>query len=566
MTDEPERIDPDSTDPAAERRAAFEELFPGILADGVLDATRLGELLDVPVTAPPDGRERFGLMWAGKQDAIRSLLTQSRGTLIPDLNRSTNFDESCNLLIEGDNLEVLKLLQRGYNDRVKLIYIDPPYNTGNDFIYDDDFEDPLGHYLEFSGQLDAEGNRIAADTEVTGRFHSRWLSMMYPRLHLARNLLAQDGGIFVSIDFNELHNLRAMMNEVFGEENFQREIVWRIGWLSGYKTMANNFIRNHDTLVFYGRDSSKLDFKKRYIDNVDFKPLVKDSANLADKLEELGLDRGTHDELLRFINHENRPDRYPLEDTWNSNEYDDLNSIAIVSFSGEKISKVLDLDEEYKGQKSVKMLQRVIEAVTSEDDIILDFFAGSGSTAEAVMAQNASDGGQRRCISVNIPEPIPEDSPTYTAGYHSVFDIGLARITKVMEKHEGAQRRGLKVFRLSESCLERPDREEGKLDLRENTIRSDADLDAIAAEVFLKEGVLLQAKWERLNACDAPVIVSDGVAVVLSFEIDDEIVESALELGARVVVFLEDGFAGLDSVKANAFTNARNREITVKTF
>ena len=562
-----ERVDPETPDLAADNREALKKLFPDVLADGVLDATHLGELLDMPVTAPADGPERFGLMWAGKQDAIRSLLAQGRGTLVPDLGCSTHFDEAQNLLIEGDNLEVLKLLQKGYNDQVKLIYIDPPYNTGSDFIYDDDFEDPLSTYLKYTGQLDSEGNRTSASAETMGRFHSRWLSMMYPRLHLARNLLTQDGGIFVSIDFNELHNLRSIMNEVFGEENFQREIVWRIGWLSGYKTKANNFIRNHDTLVFYARDSSLLDFNKKYIDNADFKPLVKDTPALSAKLEELGLPRERHEDLLQFINYRNRPDRYPIEDTWNSNEYDDLNSIAIVSFSGEKISKILDLDEEYKGQKSIKMLQRVIESLTSGDDIVLDFFAGSGSTAHAVMAQNAADGGHRRCISVNIAEPVPEDSSAHAAGYKSVFDLGLARINKVMERFEGTHECGLKVFRLSESNFLQPDTGEGTLPLLESTLQSDieAGKDAVAAEVLLREGVPIGTAWQRMEAAGSPVISAAGVAVVLSLNITNELVEAALALGARVVVFLEDGFAEADEVKANAVASARDHEIALKT-
>ncbi|MCB1677023.1 MAG: site-specific DNA-methyltransferase, partial [Halioglobus sp.] len=179
MSNEPERVDLESPDIAAEKRAAFEELFPGVLSDGVLDSTRLGELLDTPVTAPADGMERFGLMWAGKQDAVRSLLTPGRGTLEPELDKSIDFDDAENVFIEGDNLEVLKLLQKAYNDRVKLIYIDPPYNTGgNDFIYPDNFSDTLRAYLEFTGQVDAEGNRTSATVDVLGRRHSRWLSMM----------------------------------------------------------------------------------------------------------------------------------------------------------------------------------------------------------------------------------------------------------------------------------------------------------------------------------------------------------------------------------------------------
>ena len=565
MSDKPEKVDLSSPDLAAEKRAAFEDLFPGVVADGVLDVGRLSKMLDIEPSVVPDGSERFGLMWSGKNEAVRSLLTPSSATLVPDFDNSVEFDDAENVFIEGDNLEVLKLLQKSYNDKVKLIYIDPPYNTTNDFIYDDDFTDGLRGYLEYTGQLDEEGNRTSALSETGGRRHSRWLSMMYPRLVLARNLLAQDGAIFVSIDFNEVASLRLLMNEVFGEENFQREIIWRIGWLSGYKTMANNFIRNHDTMLFYSRDPEKVGFIKRYLENESFKPVVKHEPKLTAKLTELGLDRTAQKELLNFVNHENRPERYPIEDTWNSNEYDDLNSIAIVSFSGEKISKLLNVDEEYKGQKSVKMLGRVIESMTADDDIIMDFFAGSGSTAHSVMDRNRADGGRRRCISINLQEPLAEDSAAYSAGYGTVCDLAIARIKKVMGMIEGAEASGLRVYSLDKSNF--ITRESvGELDLSQSTLASkDPDWNHIAAEVLLKEGVSLGATWERQAAGGDDVIVADGVAVVTSLDITDEVVGEALELKPRVIVFLEDGFAGNDAVKANAFTNAKNLGITMKT-
>ena len=185
MTDEPDKVDLETPDLAADYRAALAALFPGVLADGVLDATKLGELLDTPVAQVPDGREGYGIQWAGKAEAVRSLLTPSRGTLVPDMEHSVDFDNAENLFIEGDNLEILKILQKGYNDQIKLIYIDPPYNTGNDFVYKDDFSDGLRGYLEYTGQLDDAGNRLSTDVDAGGRRHSRWLSMMYPRLVLA---------------------------------------------------------------------------------------------------------------------------------------------------------------------------------------------------------------------------------------------------------------------------------------------------------------------------------------------------------------------------------------------
>lgn len=228
-----------------------------------------------------------------------------------------------NLIIKGNNLLVLHSLKRLYGGRVKLIYIDPPFNTGNDsFGYNDTFR------------------------------HSTWLTFMKNRLEVAKQLLSDDGAIYVHLDYHEVHYAKVLMDEIFGEDNFQREIIWRIGWLSGYKTKDNNWIRNHDTILYYIKNKACVDFKKNYIPKEEFKDFA------SKKVE-----------------------RYPIEDVWNGNEYDDLNSIAIVSFSGETVSKMLGNGYEVKGQKSEKLIERIIKAHTDEGDIVLDIFGGSGTTA-----------------------------------------------------------------------------------------------------------------------------------------------------------------------------------------
>ena len=322
------------------------QLFPNCLSetsDGktIIDFDKLK--IELGDSTSSEIKEKYELTWPGKKQTILDTNKQSTNTLRPLIDKSIDFENTKNIYIEGDNLEVLKTLQESYLNKVKCIFIDPPYNTGTDFIYDDNFAKSSTDELIASGQIDEEGNKLVSNTDSNGRFHSDWLSMMYSRLKLARNLLTEDGAIFVSIDYNEMANLKKIMDEIFGEKNFQREIVWRIGWLSGYKTMAPNFIRNHDTILFYSKNSDKLDFHKYYIENKDFKPLLKKDSSVTAKLKELGLNNEQQNELLEFINHTNRPERYPLEDTWNCNEYDDLNSIAIVSFSGEKISKMLDI-------------------------------------------------------------------------------------------------------------------------------------------------------------------------------------------------------------------------------
>ncbi len=232
-----------------------------------------------------------------------------------------------NLVIKGNNLLSIASLLKIYEGKIKLIYIDPPYNTGSDsFSYNDSF------------------NR------------STWLTFMKNRLMIAKKLLAPEGAIYVQLDYHQVHYAKILMDELFGEENFQREIIWRIGWLSGYKTKDKNWIRNHDTILFYSKDNTRLQFIKNYIPREEFKSIATGNA-----------------------------ERYPIEDVWNGNEYDDLNSIAIVSFSGETVSKMLNPDDEVKGQKSEKLIERIIKAHTTEGDIVLDFFGGTGTTAAVAM-------------------------------------------------------------------------------------------------------------------------------------------------------------------------------------
>lgn len=235
----------------------------------------------------------------------------------------TEFKDTDNLIIKGNNLLAISSLLKRYEGKINLIYIDPPYNTGTDsFGYNDNFK------------------------------RSTWLTFMKNRLDIAQKLLSPEGAIYVQLDYHQVHYAKVLMDEIFGENNFQREIIWRIGWLSGYKTADNNWIRNHDTILFYSKDYKRLKFIKNYIPKSEFKEIA--NTNI---------------------------ERYPIEDVWNANEYDDLNSIAIVSFSGETVSKMLTPQDEVKGQKSEKLIERIIKAHTNEGDIVLDFFGGTGTTA-----------------------------------------------------------------------------------------------------------------------------------------------------------------------------------------
>ncbi|WQY50871.1 site-specific DNA-methyltransferase [Helicobacter pylori] len=258
-------------------------------------------------------------------------------------------DKNTNYLIKGNNLIALHSLKKKFAKQVKCIYIDPPYNTGNDsFNYNDNFN------------------------------HSSWLVFMKNRLEAAREFLSDDGSIYINLDYNEVHYCKVLMDEIFGVENFQREIIWRIGWLSGYKTSVNNFIRNHDTILFYSKSDNYL-FNKTYIENKDFLQLLTKNE-VQNAFKKFSFPQEKVDDFLTFINHENRGEKYPLEDTWNSNKWDKLNSIAIDSSVSRVDETIVIDDENFKGQKPESLIQRILEVSTNENDLVLDFFAGSGTT------------------------------------------------------------------------------------------------------------------------------------------------------------------------------------------
>lgn len=520
-------------DLARENFRKLAAMFPNAVTETVdaggrvvraIDADVLRQEISAEVVEGPQERYRF--TWPNKRQSMALAYAPLAKTLRLDRSRCVGRDgargsiDSENLYIEGDNLDALKLLRETYLGKIKMIYIDPPYNTGSDFLYADTFAQEKGEYLPGSGQFDGEGNRLVQNTESNGRFHTDWLNMLLPRLRVAKDLLREDGVIFVSIDYNEAANLKKVMDEIFGAENFQREIIWRIGWLSGYKTTAANFIRNHDTILFYSKNRNQMDFRKQYIANQDFKPLVKSSPKLTEKLNSLGLTPKQQSELLEFINHGNRPDRYPLEDTWNCNEYDDLNSIAIVSFSGEKISKLLDVDQEFKGQKTVKLLRRLLDSVVGEEDIVLDFFAGTASTAHAVLQRNAEDGGRRKFIMVQLPEPCGADSPARKAGYETISDLSQARICQVGDKLRGETGAeidyGFRVFRVDSTNMEdvyySPDRyDQAQLSLLADNIKPDRTPEDLLIQVMLELGILLSSPIQETEMDGKTVFsVADG--------------------------------------------------------
>ena len=542
-----------------ERIEQLKTLFPEAVSEGKVDFEKLrqslGEIVD-------DRPERYSFTWAGKKDAIRLLQTPSRATLVPAPEESVNFDVTRNLFLEGDNLEVLKLLYKSYARRVKMIYIDPPYNTGNDFVYPDDFADPLDTYLEITGQKDNNGNHLSSNTETNGRYHSAWLNMMYTRLFVARQLLSEEGLIFVSIDDHEQANLQLLMNEIFGEENR----VAIVSWEKRY-TRSNNarmFTSVKDSVVVY-RKNSILDYLREdrteksdsIYSNPDddprgswtsvsyVNPATKEKRpNLVYAIENpitgKKVEHPTHawkyekDQYQRHVG-ENRlywgkdgGFKYPRlkkflsevsagmvpVDLWHHQE-------SGTTDEGSKELEALIGKNIFDNPKPSRLIKRMAKIATNMDsnDIILDFFAGSSTTAQTVLELNREDGGNRRFIMVQLPEPTKDESPAKNAGFDTIADIGKERIRRVISRmHEdkngelplgernGPEDLGFKVFKLAESNFRQwTGIEEKDIDLYIQTMEMFIDPllpdwkpENVRYEVARQEGYSLNATIEEL--------------------------------------------------------------------
>jgi adenine-specific DNA-methyltransferase len=438
------RLPLSSVAPNAERLAALKTLFPEAFTEGKIDFERLKQALGASIQTV---RERYSLNWAGRTHAINALQSLSVGTLQQAREESVGFDTTEHLIIEGDNLEVLKLLQKSYFGKVKMIYIDPPYNTGNEFIYPDNFREGLEDYLKFSGQMSAEGTATTSNKETNGRYHSKWLSMMYPRLFLAKNLLRDDGVIFVSIDDHEVYNLRLMMNEIFGEENFLATIVWQKKYAPSNDTV--DFSATHDYVMVYGKvrpyngsgkaiallgrvdrteEQNKLyknpDNDQRgdwasdnYLCNKSaeqrpnlYYPIIHPKTGneiWPDRTAVWRYSQERHAQNVREnrvwwgLEQENQVPRYKrflsevqgvVSDTWWIHKDSGHNDEA------KKQLKALfpDTSITFDTPKPSRLIKRIVKLASPDDaagdDIILDFFAGSGTTAQAVLELNNEDG------------------------------------------------------------------------------------------------------------------------------------------------------------------------------
>jgi adenine-specific DNA-methyltransferase len=636
----PEKLDLRSHNIAEDKVQELLRLFPEIGTEGgKIDFDRLklalGEAVDV-------GKERYGMTWPGKAECFKVIQMPSLGTLCPCPDESVNFDTTENLIIEGDNLEVLKLLQKSYMGKVKMIYIDPPYNTGNDFIYPDNYTESLQTYLEYTGQVDAEGRKFGTNTEADGRFHSKWLNMMYPRLYLARNLLRDDGVIFISVDDNEVSNLRKLCDEIFGEDNFIGLFVVNSSPSAiDYGHMA----KMHDYALFYGKTiddtaTSQLpeegkEFKYEdekgpfnlyplYNGNVAFNPQTRPnlyypfylnpSNNIGEHFYEISLE--LHKGWVEVFPVVSKKDSIQRVWRWGRDLSRQHLNQEIVGYKNEdgefrivqkarhtgKVIRSLQLDKDistrrgtgeveelfgtklYPFPKPIELMRRFIAVGVQKDGVVLDFFAGSGTTAHAVLELNAQDGGNRKFIIIQLPEPCTPDSTAYKAGFKTITDICKERVRRVIKKLnpeevgklelEQAKNLdcGFRVFKLAESNFKPWDAEAPadaeslakQLELHVHHLRDGRTEQDILFELLLKSGFPLTTPVKVLTLEGKRVYsVAEGAMLIcLERELTLGLIRAMAGKKPERLVCLDEGFACNDQLKANAVQIFKTKGVT----
>lgn len=602
-----------------DRVAELRELFPEAFADGAVDLARLRVLLGdaVPTLGADEPQERYGLSWPGKREAVRLAQRPSTGTLDPLYHESVGWAGTRNAVVEGENLEVLKLLQKPYYGSVKLIYLDPPYNTGHDFIYEDDFAEPTAAYLRRSGQVDGQGFRTSANRETSGRFHSDWLSMMYPRLVLARSLLAEDGALIVSIDDGELASLRHLVDEIFGSENFVATLIHQRAKGGGN---ARHVVRGHDYALVVAKSLRSLPPLRRdkvvqgrveEIDGVRY--LVDDDVirKTFGKYEPGVERRCLYEELVEYKGEAKKREvderiargelfllpwgggkhavakRTPVREA-SSKLY---SIVKVLSEQGRKDLERLGLGGAFDYPKPVDFVQQLVRAATSPTggDLVLDFFAGSGTTAEAVLRQNADDGGDRRFLLVQLPEESGQPGfPTLAAVTRErVRRAGRLLRSETETEAAGPEARpeagpeagleaelgagpagdtastdtGFRAFRLSASHFREWSPEVstllGKdLEVFVDNIEASATDEQVVHEILLKAGVRLDTTLDVLPLAGEVVVLAEGGAVAVSAarRITPEFIEALLVLdpAPRQIFLLDSAFGEDDSLKLNA--------------
>jgi len=592
--------------------------FPECLIEGDIDVEQLKRVLGH--WAEP-GQERFGLVWPGKAQCMRIIQQSSNATLKPDRSESLDFDKTQNVFIEGDNLEVLKLLQKPYFGRVKMIYIDPPYNTGQEFIYPDKYAETLETYLAYTGQANADGRRFSTNADTVGRYHSNWLNMMYPRLYLARNLLRDDGAIFISIDDHELSRLREIADQIFGEENFKADIAWQKRYTRSNNTVDFTTVVEH-ILVYAKSEAFEVNLLPR-TEEADARYSNPDG-------DPRGVWKGAS--FLNPASPQERPNLcyplknpntgnvvYPTTNAWRRSKeaFEELDadkrlywgpdgkqSIPSIKmflseargltptnfwahdYAGHTDEGTRDLEELVPGKvfnnpKPVQLIRRAIEHVgNGPGDIILDFFAGSCATAQAVIEANQEDGGSRRFIMVQLPEPADEASNAAKAGFTTIAEIGKERIRRLEKKlsNQGQDQLdlnqkpladlGFKVFKLDRSNFQVWDGAAGanedigkQIELHIDHLSGTSSAEDILYELLLKAGFALTTKVETIELAGKPVFSVQGGSLLICLEkaITPELIDALAAANPLQVICLDEGFKGNDQLKANAVQTFRAR-------
>ncbi len=639
-----EKEDMKSADIVKENIGQLKQLFPEVFSENKINFEKLEEVLGNYVNQDED---HYNFTWYGKKKAARLAQTPSTGTLRPAKDESVDFDNTQNLFIEGDNLEVLKLLQKSYHRKVKMIYIDPPYNTGKNFVYKDDFKIGVKNYLKMTGQINSEGKKLGTNSNSAGRYHTNWLNMMYPRLKLARNLLRDDGVIFISIDDNEQANLKKICDEVFGEENFVGKIVHKN---NSSKNQAKLLSISTEYIFCYTKNIDKArktnwKLKKKGAEDIVklFKKLKGEDFDLDEILKEVKdmYKRPKYSHLSRWnkidekgifkdadLSREGGAKNYTIKNPetgkdcvipkrgWGKS-YDELlrlqeegliwygdgttpprqyNYIGMEDevvpdsfFYYDNSSDTREIKNMFKGlvfenPKPREMIYHIMSMIQlNKNDLILDFFAGSGTTAHAVMQLNSEDGGNRKCISVQLPEKTDEKSEAFKAGYKNIAEISKERIRRAAKKikqenpdYQGDL--GFKVFKLDSSNIKRWDASFDNL--KQNLIdavdyiKQDRSNDDIVYEILLKYGLDLAVPIEIREIAGAKIyIIGLGALVIcldknITMEVVNGICTLKTELSPEImrVVFSDNGFRD-DVIKTNAIATLKRAGIEdIKSF
>lgn len=607
-------------DIAQENIEKLKTIFPDVFTEGKIDFEKLQQVLGNYIET---SSERYNFTWNGKSQALRLAQTPSLGILRPCKEESKDWDTTENLYIEGDNLEVLKLLQKSYHGKVKMIYIDPPYNTGKDFVYPDNFKDSIENYKVITGQVDSEGKSLSSNSETSGRYHTDWLNMMYPRLRLARNLLTDDGVIFISIDDNEVENLIKLCKEVFGEDN----LIVNCIWISG-RTSASHFTNAHEYVIGYAKNIRKLPlFKyKGDVETISDRTIKKESEKnpLSDISFPAGIDFECEDKVFPniFGGQEsveiidgtmecfNKKLKAPItiRAAWAMKDMIEkwLKGEAVFDQKGQVVKRFFFKSNgilQYEKERGTIHPNSVIHEVTTkngttilsdlldgavfpfpkpvelvsylspmvmDNDIVLDFFSGSATTAHAVMQLNAEDQGKRKFIMVQLPEPCVEKSEAYKAGYKNICEIGKERIRRAGEKikeEAGLTAAdldiGFKVFKLDTSNIRKwqPDYnhiEQSLTDYVDNYVDGRSELDVVY-EIMLKCGLDLTYPIDEYEF-DGKKVYTIGfgaLMICLADDITTNIAQEMVKLKNQLspetwkVVFKDNGFKS-DSDKTNS--------------